>query len=472
MRANLFGLVPDKDALTPRRAALQVGLTMVVVFCVTATGYVAVVDTEYSIRTARALVERRAWDIELPAGGTGFQAPSGKVYSKYGPGLPLVFVPLVLLSKGVVAATDLPEDLITGFIVSFYNVPFGAATCGLLVLYARRFGANVRAARSVGFLLGFATLMWRYSVYDFSEALQAFLLMLSVVLLGRRSLRTLVAGSLAMGSLVLVKAVYLAYVPLLVFYAADPLVERKGSARRAALACLGVAGAFLLLLWLNHLRFGDAFQTGYGEEARQWQPADVLPRAFALLFSPDKGLFLFSPVVVLGLLGASRLWRSVPRSEVVLLAGAVGLNLLLAAGWHSWEGGWSWGPRLLVPVLPFWLVPSFLAFPRSAAWVPRLALGALVASSTSIQLMSVLQRDQEYHQIRWVMLPPATRAQLPGDLRGSWICLRNKLAGHGNRYPLRDFGIDADGFVDTSQWRSFRGFNVWPLHVWRMGTKR
>jgi hypothetical protein len=459
--------VPDKDPLAPRRAALLVGLTMAVVYGLTAKGYVEVTDTEYSIRTARALVERRAWDIELPSGWTGFHTPSGKVYSKYGPGLPLVFVPLVLLSKGLVAVTGLPEDRITGFVVSFYNVPFGATTCGLLVLYACRLGAGVRAAQAVGFLLGVATLMWRYSVYDFSEVLQAFLLMLSVVLLGRRSDRALVAGSLALGSLVLVKAVYLAYVPLLVFYAADPFVERKGSARRAVLALSGVAAALAFLLWLNYARFGDVFETGYGQEAREWHPKDVPERALALLISPDKGLFLFAPVVVLGLLGALRLRHAALRSEIQLLAGVVCLNLLLAAGWHSWQGGWSWGPRLLIPAVPFWLAPSFLALPRTAAWAPRLALGTLVASSIAIQLMSVLQRDQEYHHIRLVMLPPETRVHLPGDLRGSWICFRNKLAGRGNRYPLRDFGIDADGIVDTSQWQSFRGFNVWPYHLWR-----
>ena len=43
--------------------------------------------------------------------------------------------------------------------------------------------------------------------------------------------------------------------------------------------------------------------------------------------------------------------------------------------------------------------------------------------------MAVLQRDHEYHHIRGVMLPPEIRSQLPGDLQGSWICFRNKLAG-------------------------------------------
>lgn len=82
--------------------------------------------------------------------------------------------------------------------------------------------------------------------------------------------------------------------------------------------------------------------TGFFEE-------DDLPRGFAiLLFSRDRGLFLYTPIFVLALLGIYALRKKI-NLETGILLGVVGVNLFLYSSWGDPWGGWAYGPRYLIP---------------------------------------------------------------------------------------------------------------------------
>ena len=102
----------------------------------------------------------------------------------------------------------------------------------------------------------------------------------------------------------------------------------------------------------NWTRAGNPFQTGYDLTIFSPSLAEGL---YKLLLSPLRGLFWFSPVLMLSLFafyGFAR--RHLP--EALLTAGIVGANVLLFSAWTSGEG-LSWGSRFMVPVLAFWALP-------------------------------------------------------------------------------------------------------------------
>ncbi len=70
-----------------------------------------------------------------------------------------------------------------------------------------------------------------------------------------------------------------------------------------------------------------------------------------LLFSPSRGLLFFSPLLLLGFVGAGMLWHN-PRkyAPLIPLLVAVLMMLIPAAKRFDWWGGWTYGPRLLVDV--------------------------------------------------------------------------------------------------------------------------
>jgi len=81
-----------------------------------------------------------------------------------------------------------------------------------------------------------------------------------------------------------------------------------------------------------------------------------------ILFSPSRGLFIYSPVFLFSLLGMVLAWG---RSEPPLakyLSAAVVLVIALYSRWKIWWGGWAYGPRLLAdltPLLTLLLVPAY-----------------------------------------------------------------------------------------------------------------
>jgi hypothetical protein len=101
---------------------------------------------------------------------------------------------------------------------------------------------------------------------------------------------------------------------------------------------------------------------------------------------------------------------------------------LVYAKWHMWHGGYCWGPRFLVPLLP---LLGLLGIPAVASW-PRL-FGSLAALGVGVNLIGVAW-DFDWHQEallstglplfdRRTFLDPQY-AQIPGVLRlGRWETL-------------------------------------------------
>jgi predicted GNAT family N-acyltransferase len=142
--------------------------------------------------------------------------------------------------------------------------------------------------------------------------------------------------------------------PFLVL-AATPELDLRRGARVAAALGGALAGAAAISLAVNAARFGSPLHNEYAalgaRFALSWQGP------LGLLVSPAWGLlFAFPALVVVPFgLGADPRDR-LDRLSAVRARALVGFPVALWAVigcWHMWWGGISWGPRLLVPALPF-----------------------------------------------------------------------------------------------------------------------
>ena len=90
----------------------------------------------------------------------------------------------------------------------------------------------------------------------------------------------------------------------------------------------------------------------YRDEARVTWPS--LKLLGILLFSPARGLFVIMPVLLLSLAGLGAWFARRQHTREALLVIAIGAGFLLFnAGFGGWHSGWTFGPRYLVPLLPF-----------------------------------------------------------------------------------------------------------------------
>ena len=87
----------------------------------------------------------------------------------------------------------------------------------------------------------------------------------------------------------------------------------------------------------------------------------------SFLFSPSYGLFAFSPVLALGVVGVVVLFvrgsRGARRDAALVTAVAV-LMFMFLAGMSNWRAGWCVGPRYITTVAPFLLLPLLKLWPR------------------------------------------------------------------------------------------------------------
>jgi hypothetical protein len=75
------------------------------------------------------------------------------------------------------------------------------------------------------------------------------------------------------------------------------------------------------------------------------------PHIFSVLFSLQNGLFIYTPLFLISLLGYIRSWERQQRikwASFVLL----GLSLYFVASWSSWDQGASYSGRMFIGMLP------------------------------------------------------------------------------------------------------------------------
>ena len=158
----------------------------------------------------------------------------------------------------------------------------------------------------------------------------------------------------------------------------------------------GVLGLLPLLIY-NQLAFGSPFELGYSkvvgfEGMKQgffgltWPKPSVVVE---LLFGVYRGLLPLSPVLVLVPVGLYVMWRE-PSTRVAAgaILAVVCSFLWINASYVYWEGGWSTGPRHLVPMLPLCCLSLAFAWPR-AFWARTVAL-VLLAWSLVMSMISAV----------------------------------------------------------------------------------
>jgi hypothetical protein len=110
-----------------------------------------------------------------------------------------------------------------------------------------------------------------------------------------------------------------------------------------------------LLVGYNRVRFGYPLQTGYHFEAGEGFNGPLLQGLWGLLLSPYRGLFWYTPLAAAALLSWPR-FITRHKEEGWLLAAVSGAWVLLFSCWWMWWAGFAWGPRFLVPLMPFLVI--------------------------------------------------------------------------------------------------------------------
>jgi hypothetical protein len=286
----------------------------------------------------------------------------GRPQSGYPPGQALAMLPWyatgMFVAKHLPGVPSDPHNFGDFFLTG--ESAFSSALAAALALYIfLQLGIAPKISMMAAGILAFATPLAAYSGWLFSEPLAAALLLGAAAVLFAQAQgtpifisRALGAGAL-LGGATWVRPTNVIVVP--VFLVALLLRGRERRWSAAVALALGAGAGVALLLWRNAYLHGNPFDFGYPSTAEGGKAiltfgTSLTAGLLGFLVSPGKSIFLFSPPILLALLGLPRLWRR-DRGLAVVVAAVPVVYLLFFASYTLWEGSYSYGPRYMVPAL-------------------------------------------------------------------------------------------------------------------------
>ena len=305
----------------------------------------------------------------------------GNYVSLFAPGVSYIVIPGYLIGKAL-GATQVG----TFFLISL----FAAANAALIAAIVRRMSGSKPAALLSALSFLFASPAFAYAVSLYQHHISTFLLLAAIYALMRwRSLWSLALIWLLYATAVVVDYPNAFFMMPVAIYGLLRFVRVRSLQRKieliirpaALLTLLAVILPIGLFLTFNDLSYGDPFQlSGTVERVTQidadgqpigtvaglehanlddtpaeekqaitfFQTRNLMNGFYTHFLSPERGMLVFAPVLLLGILGWVVYYRQ-RHPFLPLIVAVAGINVLLYSLWGDPYGGWAFGSRYMVP---------------------------------------------------------------------------------------------------------------------------
>lgn len=456
-------------------------------YILTAKGFIKHFDGETMYQVTRSIVEEGRVSVEKEFAGRimGSPGPDGNLYSKYEIGHSVAAVPLYLVGRAAAAVfPSLPRTLFTRFACSLLGQFATAAACVVIYLFCQDLGYGKRTSVLLALLYGLGTMAWPYSKTFFREPVSAFLILSGACCAYRYRLRgrlsTLFACGAFLGGALLERQDGALAIAVIGVYVACASPRAGRAARRFFSFLAPVAAAAAVNLAYNWARYGSIWITGYeGQDIDTGFSTPFFVGLYGLLLSSGKSVFIYSPVLVL-FLPSIFFFFAAHRKEALLFVSLIAVYTCFYARWGYWHGGWCWGPRFMLQVIPFALIPVGSLLRRRNSAPVAAVLVMVIAASFAVQVLAVSVSEMRFLQatmVPWEADDPLFRPGrkvIHGDiifdpayfpLRAQWRsflnCSWKKLSG-----DLSDPSV----LEETSFRREIeRGPDAWWAYLYRLG---
>lgn len=269
------------------------------------------------------------------------QPPTSLGYAgnKYSIGPALLWLPSYLWTHSIIKGDgySLPYQLAAGY------TSMSLALVGLILLYRFLLKSFSKQASllAVAGIAGATNLLFYGSLDPVnSHALSFFAATAFLTLLAQRNRNWFLVGA-GLGFLALFRLQDVVYALILVTYFRG--TSCGSGTKTLTRILLGFLSVFVWQLLAWQTLYGSFFINPYlsGGEGFNF----FRPQIFGVLFSPTNGLFLWTPITMVGLFGL--FWKKSWGYIAVFV-----IQLLLVASWNTWWQGASYSGRMFVSTLP------------------------------------------------------------------------------------------------------------------------
>jgi hypothetical protein len=329
--------------------------------------------------TIRSIVERGTADISPFADVTGDTMVLGShQYSDKPPGLPLLGVPiyfaLMHIERWFGIAFDAPAVWLKNLhALTILLCALPGAMLNVLIYFAfRREGATPRTAMLLSGGFAFGSLSLPYTGLFFSHVLCSLLVFAAWYKLSGQALTTAAAllAGMTIGYCNLCDLLTSIVTVCLGVY----LIARTRDLRVCIAYAIGPVAALFILLIYDRIAHGGATAISAFHPTAFVNPHLFLGqfdwpdirRIYWITYQPMRGLIACCPEFVICLFAPFFLRRNTMRirPELLVILPILAGYLFFYMTYFGWTGGWSIGPRFLIPILPLLWMFALRPFQR------------------------------------------------------------------------------------------------------------
>lgn len=304
---------------------------------------------------------------------------NGEYVSLFAPGVSFMAIPGYLIGR----AFNLAQ--VGSFATSSV---FAIANFFLIRSIAKRLKASEAAGIIAGFIFLFATPAFAYAVTLYQHHISTFLLLMSIYLLLRwnnfwslAAVWFMMAVSVTVDNpnLFMMLPVALYGLGRIIKIQTDGLQIKANLILYRMLTFLAVVVPFALFMWFNNVSNGSPFQLSgtlsrveaidsFGrpvnvteDKAKNsssfennkevisfFYTRHMLNGVYIHLFSPDRGMIFYTPVMFFGFYGLYLAYKK-KIDMFTLIAGVLAMNMIIYSMWGDPNAGWAFGTRYLIP---------------------------------------------------------------------------------------------------------------------------
>ena len=352
----------DRKAGDKKKIALNLFILTFSVYLSTGSPVIHLIDQgALRYEVTASIVEK--YDLSV-SDGFGVKGKDGRYYSYYGLGWSVLAVPFYILGKFARGGSE--------SLVCIMQLLAGAVTVTVVFLFCVSLGYSDRSSLVSAIFYGFGSMAWPLAKQPFEHVVETLFVLLSVYFLYlftmKNKISRLILSVVFMGIALTIRLTTILILPALFFIGGAFCLNNtslKDSMKilfKYVIAYITVLLPFLIIIiWYNYYRFGSIYETGYQLIAAKtgldyFYGTPLLTSLRGFLLSPGKGIFYYSPVALLFFIPIVPFYRKHSALAVSFIM-IISSNFLFFSKYHYWHGDWAWGPRYLLVILPFMIIP-------------------------------------------------------------------------------------------------------------------
>lgn len=370
---------------------------------------------------------------------------NGKTVNKCFPGVAILWLPFFLIAHLLSYLLGFSTD---GYSIIYqYSIAFAALfyfwfATRILMKLLERLGAGEQRAAFVTVLVGLGTNLMFFTIIEPSMShVYSFFLITAFVYAAFRFFESLDSGWIPVGSILFAliilarptNGLVILLVPAMSSFNPSftwkSILKIPDLTRNTIFGFLLMAGLFFIPMLLWHHQTGQWIVYSYGNESFDFSN----PRFFSILFSYNRGWFIYTPVAFLSMAGFAGLWK---KNRILFFwsSAFMFLFIYILSSWWMWYYASKCGQRAFIDIYVLTAILLFFLYEIIQKRIHRHILSATFVLLIALNLLQFYQHARFIFPAQYITsriywdsffsLYPEARVYLPSDavMKGkSWF---------------------------------------------------